>query len=66
MKFVCERHPSLIIADLGVRFVNGEAHVDNPTATELRKLPADLGVSEAGRTTTPDEVAESRRQRGPK
>lgn len=47
MKFVCERHPSLIIHDLGVRFVDGVTEVDAKKAVELRKLPPELGIREA-------------------
>lgn len=48
MKFRSERHPNLVVHDLGVRFVGGEADVDGKAATELRKLPEELGVSEVG------------------
>lgn len=47
MKFTSTQHPGLIVHDLGVRFIDGEADVDGKTAAELRKLPADLGVHEA-------------------
>ncbi|MFE0021912.1 hypothetical protein [Amycolatopsis sp. NPDC059021] len=47
MRFTCEQHPGLIVHDVNVTFVDGEAEVDARTAAELRKLPAELGVLEA-------------------
>ena len=44
MRFVNELHPELVIADLGVRFTNGQVEVDAKTAAALRKLPPELGV----------------------
>lgn len=46
MKFLSEQHPGLIVHDIGVSFVDGEADVDTKAAAELRKLPAELGVRE--------------------
>ncbi|WP_181771280.1 hypothetical protein [Amycolatopsis pittospori] len=50
MKFTCEQHPGLIVHDLGVTFVDGEAEVDVKTAAALRTLPAELGVREVGKS----------------
>lgn len=61
MKFVCERHPQLVIHDLGVVFVDGAAEVDTKTAAELRKLPAELGIHETSKPTVDGEP-----RRGPK
>ncbi|WP_027944034.1 hypothetical protein [Amycolatopsis taiwanensis] len=61
MKFTSERHPGLIVRDLGVRFVDGVADVDAKTAAELRKLPADMGVREAKSESDPP--AKARRAR---
>lgn len=48
MTFHCDQHPSLIVRDLDVRFVNGVAKVTDPKkAAELRKLPAELGIRES-------------------
>lgn len=78
MKFVCERHPSLIISDLGVKFVNGETTVDAETAAKLRALPPELGIrpavdtqpaagtSSASAVDEDDPAPTARRSRGPK
>jgi hypothetical protein len=50
VKFTCEQHPGLIVHDLGVTFVDGEAEVDAKTAAALRTLPAELGVQELGKS----------------
>ena len=51
MKFVCEANPELWIHDLDVKFQDGQADVtDQKTITALRKLPAELGVREAGKS----------------
>ncbi|AXB41294.1 MULTISPECIES: hypothetical protein [Amycolatopsis] len=57
MKFVSEQNPGLVVRDLGVRFVDGEAEVDGKTAAELRKLPPELGVREAGKSDTDESAA---------
>lgn len=44
MRFLSPLHPELVIADLGVQFVNGVTDVDAKLAAALRKLPAELGV----------------------
>ncbi|MFC0434564.1 hypothetical protein [Kutzneria buriramensis] len=49
MKFTSTRHPELIVHDLGVVFVDGEAEVtDKATIEALRGLPAELGVRAVG------------------
>jgi hypothetical protein len=49
MKFTSTRYPQLVVHDLGVRFVDGEADVaDKPTADALKALPAELGVRATG------------------
>ncbi|MFE9747562.1 hypothetical protein ACFYOT_21885 [Saccharothrix saharensis] len=49
MKFVSPHHKELVVADLGVIFVDGEAEVTDKAVIEaLRGLPADLGVRAAG------------------
>lgn len=51
MKFVCETHPELWIHDIDVKFEDGEVDVtDQKTIASLRKLPAELGVREAGKS----------------
>jgi hypothetical protein len=50
VKFVCETYPELWIHDLGVKFEDGQVDVTDPkTIAALRKLPAELGVREAGK-----------------
>ncbi|GAA2658047.1 MULTISPECIES: hypothetical protein [Actinosynnema] len=49
MKFTSTRYRQLVVHDLGVSFVDGEAEVtDKATAEALRGLPAELGVRAAG------------------
>lgn len=49
MKFVSPHHKELVVADLGVRFTDGEAEVTDKGIIEaLRGLPAGLGVRAAG------------------
>lgn len=49
MKFTSTRHPQLIVHDLDVVFVDGEAEVtDKATIEALRGLPAELGVRAVG------------------
>ncbi len=49
MKFTSTRHPELIVHDLGVTFVDGEAEVtDKATIEALRGLPSELGVRAVG------------------
>lgn len=49
MKFVSARYRQLIVHDLNVRFVDGEAEViDKATVEALRRLPTELGVRAAG------------------
>ncbi|WP_433268170.1 hypothetical protein ACQPZF_03545 [Actinosynnema sp. CS-041913] len=49
MKFTSTRYQQLVIHDLGVTFVDGEAEVTDKTTIEaLRGLPAELGVRAAG------------------
>jgi hypothetical protein len=49
VKFLSQHYPGLIVHDLGVTFVDGEAEVDAKTAAALRTLPAELGVREVGK-----------------
>ncbi|WNV82218.1 hypothetical protein [Umezawaea sp. Da 62-37] len=49
MKFVSPQYPQLVVHDLGVRFVDGEAEVtDKTTIDALRAMPTDIGVRAAG------------------
>jgi hypothetical protein len=49
MKFTSSKHPQLVVHDLGVVFVDGEAEVTDKAVIEaLRALPADVGVRAAG------------------
>jgi hypothetical protein len=49
MKFTSTRHAELVVHDLGVTFVDGEAEVTDKTTIEaLRGLPAELGVRAVG------------------
>jgi hypothetical protein len=49
VKFTCSEHPQLVVHDLGVTFVDGEAEVtDKATIEALRGLPSELGVRAAG------------------
>jgi hypothetical protein len=49
VKFTCKEHPQLVVHDLGVTFVDGEAEVtDKVTIDALRGLPSELGVRSAG------------------
>lgn len=49
MKFTSTRYQQLVIHNLDVRFVDGEAEVTDKTTIEaLRALPTDLGVRATG------------------
>lgn len=49
MKFTSSTYPQLVVHDLGVTFVDGEAEVGDKTVIEgLRSLPAEMGVRAAG------------------
>ncbi|MEV4312998.1 hypothetical protein [Actinocrispum sp. NPDC049592] len=49
MKFTSTRYPQLVVHDLEVTFVDGEAEVtDKATIEALRGLPPDVGVRAAG------------------
>jgi hypothetical protein len=49
VKFVSTIYKQLIVHDLGVRFIDGEAEVtDKSTMDALRAMPAELGVRAAG------------------
>jgi len=49
VKFTSSKHPELIVHDLGVVFVDGEAEVtDKATIEALRGLPSGLGVRAVG------------------
>ena len=49
MKFTSTRYEQLVVHDLGVTFIDGEAEVSDKTAIEaLRRLPAELGVRATG------------------
>ncbi|WNV86573.1 hypothetical protein [Umezawaea sp. Da 62-37] len=49
MKFVSPKYPQLVVHDLGVRFVDGEAEVtDKNTIDALRGMPTDTGVRATG------------------
>jgi hypothetical protein len=49
VKFTCTEHSQLVVHDLGVTFVDGEAEVtDKATIEALRGLPSELGVRAAG------------------
>jgi hypothetical protein len=49
VKFASARHPELVVYDLGVVFVDGEAEVtDKATIEALRALPSELGVRAVG------------------
>ncbi|MFD0203337.1 MULTISPECIES: hypothetical protein [Saccharothrix] len=62
MEFVSPQHKELVVADRGVRFADGEAEVTDKTVIEaLRGLPAELGVSGAGRRPPKDSDAAVRR-----
>ena len=49
MRFTSSIYKELVVHDLGVTFVDGEAEVsDKATADALRGLPAELGVRAVG------------------
>lgn len=49
MKFTSTIYPQLVVHDLAVTFVDGEAEVsDKDTIEALRDLPADMGVRASG------------------
>ena len=60
MKFTSSKHPQLVVHDLNVVFVDGEAEVTDKTTIEaLRGLPAELGVrAVGGRPSTSPRPAE--------
>ncbi|MCP2248182.1 hypothetical protein [Lentzea aerocolonigenes] len=55
MRFTSSIYKELVVHDLGVTFVDGEAEVpDKATADALRGLPAEFGVrAVGGRPPTP-------------
>lgn len=56
MKFTSSVYKELVVHDLGVTFVNGEAEIaDKATADALRALPAELGVRAAGGRPSKDQ-----------
>jgi hypothetical protein len=54
VKFTSSKHPQLVVHDLNVVFVDGEAEVTDKASIEaLRGLPSELGVrAVGGRPTT--------------
>lgn len=49
MKFTSSIYPELVVHDLDVTFIDGEADVsDKATADALKALPAELGVRATG------------------
>jgi hypothetical protein len=49
VKFTSAKHRELVVHDLGVVFVDGEAEVTDKAAIEaLRGLPTELGVRAVG------------------
>ncbi|MER6665723.1 hypothetical protein ABT256_14365 [Amycolatopsis japonica] len=49
MKFTSTKYPELVVHDLGVTFVDGEAEIsDKATADALKQLPTEIGVRSAG------------------
>ncbi|KJK50425.1 hypothetical protein UK23_10510 [Lentzea aerocolonigenes] len=49
MRFTSSVYKELVVHDLGVTFIDGEAEVtDKATADALRGLPAELGVRAVG------------------
>ncbi len=58
MKFTSSVYKELVVHDLGVTFVDGEAEVtDKATADALRGLPAELGVRAVGGRPSKDTVS---------
>ncbi|ONI89968.1 hypothetical protein ALI22I_13675 [Saccharothrix sp. ALI-22-I] len=51
VKFVSPHRKQLVVADLGVAFVDGEAEIGKDTIDALRGLPGELGVRAAGRAS---------------
>ncbi|MBP2320485.1 hypothetical protein JOF56_000870 [Kibdelosporangium banguiense] len=59
MKFTSTRYPQLVVHDLDVTFVDGEAEVTaKPTIDALKALPSDMGVRAAGGRPAKDANAE--------
>ncbi|OXM63140.1 hypothetical protein [Amycolatopsis vastitatis] len=49
MKFTSTKYPQLVIHDLGVTFVDGDAEVTDKAAVDaLKALPPELGVRAVG------------------
>jgi hypothetical protein len=49
MKFTSTKYPKVVVHDLGVTFVDGEAEVtDKATADALKALPPEFGLRAAG------------------
>ncbi|MEV6448455.1 hypothetical protein [Amycolatopsis sp. NPDC051716] len=49
MKFTSTKYPELVVHDLCVTFVDGEAEVtDKATSDALKALPPEIGVRAAG------------------
>lgn len=49
MKFTSTKYPQLVVHDLGVTFVDGEAEVSDKAAVDtLKGLPSELGVRSVG------------------
>jgi hypothetical protein len=57
LKFISSTYPQLVVHDLGVTFVDGEAEVtDKNTIEALRGLPTDVGVRAVGGRPAKDTV----------
>jgi hypothetical protein len=49
MRFTSTKYPQLVVYDLGITFVDGEADVmDKEVAAALKGLPHELGVRAVG------------------
>lgn len=49
MKFISTKYPELVVHDVGVTFVDGEANVTVKSAIDaLKALPPEMGVRAAG------------------
>jgi hypothetical protein len=58
VKFTSTRYPQLVVHDLGVTFVDGEAEVTDKTVIDaLRDLPAEIGVRAVGGRPSKDTVS---------
>ena len=59
MKFTSSRYPQLVVHDLDVTFVDGEAEVTaKPAIDALKALPTEMGVRAAGGRPSKDTGAE--------